>query len=137
MVDLAYAAATAPGDANPTAVRVLLAYHTLRTVLAYAERKPQHKALLVIDEAHTFFPRGGEAYERMLTLTIERLARLGRSRGIAILFSTHREQDLSQTIQTLANTRIYLRTDRKTAEELPLPRDLKQDYHTPQTTPES
>jgi energy-coupling factor transporter ATP-binding protein EcfA2 len=125
VVDLAYAASTAPGDSNPTAVRVLLAYHTLRTMLSHAEKTPEHRALLVVDEAHTFFPRSGEAYERMLTATIERLARLGRSRGIAIIFSTHREQDLSPAVQTLANTRIYLRTDRRTAEELPLPRDLK------------
>ena len=125
VVDLAYAAQTAPPAANPAAVRVLLAYQTLRTMLSYAEKMASHKALLVVDEAHTFFPRGGEAYEKMLSAAVERLARLGRSRGISIVFSTHREQDLSPTIQTLANTRVYLRTDRRTAEELPIPRDLR------------
>ncbi|ABM80510.1 ATP-binding protein [Hyperthermus butylicus] len=126
VLDLAYAGeAVGGGAASPTAVRVLLGYQFLRTMLAYAERTAGHRALLVVDEAHLFFPRGGGEYERMLSAAVERLARLGRSRGIAIVFSTHRESDLSPLIATLANTKIYLRTDRKTAEELPLPREYR------------
>ncbi|ALL00352.1 hypothetical protein Pyrde_0302 [Pyrodictium delaneyi] len=124
MLDLGYAAARAQSD--PTAVKVLLGYQLLRSLASAAEKgESPGKILLVVDEAHLFFPRGGGEYAEMLRRTLERLARLGRSRGISLLLSTHRESDLSPLVVTLANTKIYMRTDRKTAEELQLPTEYR------------
>ncbi|BES82855.1 ATP-binding protein [Pyrodictium abyssi] len=124
MLDLGYAATRSESD--PTAVKVLLGYQLLRSLASTAEKGTgPGRILLVVDEAHLFFPRGGGEYAEMLRRTLERLARLGRSRGISLLLSTHRESDLSPLVVTLANTKIYMRTDRKTAEELQLPTEYR------------
>ena len=77
--------------------------------------------IVIVDEAHTFFPKGTEensSFAILLSHTLNKLARLGRSRGISLIFSTHRPNDVSQVVQTLTNTKIYFRVDRKLAEEL-------------------
>ena len=129
VLDLGYAATTATKRtraADSEATKVFLGYQLLRTLATHMEqaRKPSY-ALLVIDEAHLFFPYRAQEYTQLLRQSIERLARLGRSRGIAIIFSTHRETDVSPLVATLTNTKIYLRTDKKTADELPLPQEYK------------
>lgn len=126
VLDLGYAAREAPGSVDPQTVKVLLGYKLLVSLADRMERRDKPKyAMVVVDEAHLFFPRREGGYADVLRSSIERLARLGRSRGIAVVFSTHRESDVSPIISTLANTKIYLRTDKKTAEELPLPSEYK------------
>jgi len=127
VLDLGYAAHTTPGAADPESVKVLLGYRLLQTLAAHMEaaRETPAYAMLVIDEAHLFFPPGARDYAQLLRSSIERLARLGRSRGISIVFSTHRETDVSPVIATLANTKIYMRTDRRTAEETYLPQEYR------------
>ncbi len=126
ILDLEYAAAKTPEGVPPQMVKVFLGYQALRSL---ALRPPEGYTLVVIDEAHLFFPsrRGeGRGYQEVLSEQLERLARLGRSRGIAMIFSTHREDDVSQLLVTLANTKIYMRCDRSTAERLRLPREYQQ-----------
>ena len=41
------------------------------------------------------------------------------------MFLTHSETDVSPLVATLTNTKIYLRTDKKTADELPLQEEYK------------
>ncbi len=126
VLDLEYAGIRAPKEAEPRTVKVLLGYRLLQTLLAYAEeRRSGMYTLLVVDEAHLFFPPGREEYAQLLSAQLERLARLGRSRGIALVFSTHREEDVSPLVVTLANTKVYLRTDQKTAEKLAVPTEYK------------
>lgn len=126
VLDLGYAAHRAPREAEPEKAKVLLGYRLLETLAAHMETAEEPRyAMLVIDEAHLFFPPDSRSHSQTLRSAIERLARLGRSRGISIVFSTHRETDVSRIIATLANTKIYLRTDRATAEELPLPPEYR------------
>jgi len=125
VADLGYAATRARHGMGQE-VKVLLGYKLLQSLATYMEKAsvPRY-AMLVVDEAHLFFPGRGGGYSDLLRSVIERLARLGRSRGISIVFSTHREQDVSPIVAMLANTKIYLRTDRRSAEELPIPAEYK------------
>ncbi len=128
VLDLDYAATSAPAEADPRGVKVLLGSRLLQTLIRHVEmqRRSHQYTVLVIDEAHLFFPpRRGEEYSELLASWLERLARLGRARGIAMIFSTHREDDVSPLVSTLANTKIYFRTDEKTAEKLPIPPHYK------------
>ncbi len=126
VLDLEYAGIRAPREAEPRTVKVLLGYRLLQTLLNYAEEKRGSMyTLLVVDEAHLFFPSSREEYAQLLSAQLERLARLGRSRGIALVFSTHREEDVSPLVVTLANTKVYLRTDQKTAEKLAIPTEYR------------
>lgn len=83
--------------------------------------------IVVIDEAHTYFPKSEEAssFAHMLSSTLNRLARLGRSRGISLLFSTHRPNDVTPVVQTLTNTKIYFRVDKRLVEELEVEKQYK------------
>ncbi len=126
VADLGYAAHRAPRAADPQSTKVLIGYTLLATLARHMEqsRSPSY-IMLVVDEAHLFFPPERYEQTRLLRSSIERLARLGRSRGIAIVFSTHRETDVSPLISVLTNTKVYLRTDRRTADELPLPQEYR------------
>jgi energy-coupling factor transporter ATP-binding protein EcfA2 len=115
--------------ADPARVKAMIGYRVLKTLASFREESPHLRSLVVVDEAHLFFPREreGEPEERARTLAnqITRLARLGRSRGIGIVFSTHRLDDVGRVIVTLANTKIYFRTDYATAQRLEIPESLK------------
>ena len=50
-----------------------------------------------------------------------RLTRLGRARGIAVVFATHVPEDLNDVVLQLANTRVVLRSDLKVLEKLAVP----------------
>ncbi|NPA05743.1 MAG: ATP-binding protein [Crenarchaeota archaeon] len=123
ILDLEYAAEKTPEGVPPTMAKVFLGYQALRSL---ARSPPPGYTLVVVDEAHLFFPRSSEGYGRVLSEQLERLARLGRARGISLVFSTHREDDVSNLLVTLANTKIYMRCDRNTAEKLKLPREYAQ-----------
>ncbi|WP_317896091.1 ATP-binding protein [Pyrofollis japonicus] len=129
VLDLGYAAQTAASKTRAVdsqSTKVFLGYQLLKTLAEHMERTniPSY-ALLVVDEAHLFFPPSRQEYAEILRISIEHLARLGRSRGISIIFSTHKETDVSPVITVLTNTKIYLRIDRRTAEETPLPQEYR------------
>ncbi len=130
ILDLEYASSYVVdkgGEIEEDAVKLLLGAKLLQGI-ARGVVGSEAYTLIVIDEAHLFFPArrsGGEGYPETLASLIRRLARLGRSRGIGIIFSTHREDDVDELIVTLSNTKIYFRTDTRTAEQLRIPAELK------------
>jgi DNA helicase HerA-like ATPase len=123
ILDLEYAVERAPREADPKAVKVVLAAKMISSLIRYAEevKPPNRYTVVVVDEAHLFFGSRSEEYTSMMVSWLERLARLGRSRGIAMVFSTHREDDVSPAVQTLCNTKVYFRLDERSAEKTPLP----------------
>ena len=131
IADLDYAATRMTTGASPERVKVTLGYRLLKSLAANRSRGGEGRVLVVIDEARLFFPQEApfeeekEAYN-ILSTEITRLARLGRSRGVGIIFSTHRPDDVSRVIVTLANTKIYFRTDRASAERLVIPKNLRE-----------
>ncbi|MCE4609407.1 MAG: DUF87 domain-containing protein [Desulfurococcales archaeon] len=96
----------------------------------YRERKQSPPVLVVVDEAHQFFPQEHGSREeqeatRQIASTISRIARLGRARGIGLLFASHSPRDLHDIILQLANTKIILRTERHQLERLDIDPDYK------------
>ncbi len=87
--------------------------------------------LVVIDEAHQFFPQEKGLQEereasRQVAGMIASIARLGRARGIGLVFATHSPRDLHDIILQLANTKILLRTEKAQAEALNIPSDARE-----------
>ncbi len=114
----------------------LAAYRILEALISWRQRlwasrslSTGEKVIVFIDEAHQFFPQERGAREeqeanRQVASMISRIARLGRARGLGLVFSTHSPRDLHDIILQLANTRIVLRTERGHAERLDLPGDI-------------
>ncbi|MEB3774817.1 MAG: ATP-binding protein [Desulfurococcales archaeon] len=114
----------------------LAAYRMLEGLISWRQRLWASRAregmqpvIVYIDEAHQFFPQERGAREeqeasRHIASMIARIARLGRARGVGLVFSTHSPKDLHEIILQLANTRIILRTEKGHAERLNLPGDL-------------
>ncbi|MEM4047472.1 MAG: ATP-binding protein [Metallosphaera sp.] len=110
----------------------ILVYHLLDRIFQIREIKMRNgeinnKQLLVIDEAHRFFPsnRGGEEdsnYLRRVASKISIMMRLGRRRRIGFMFSTHNPSDLSDIIVQLANTKFVFRTSLDISESLGISR---------------
>ncbi len=113
----------------------LAAYRMLERLIAWkqrawAMRRKTPNVLVVIDEAHQFFPQEKGAQEekeasRQVAGMIAKVARLGRARGVGILFSTHSPGDLHDIILQLTNTKILLRTDKVQAEHMEIPSEVK------------
>lgn len=114
----------------------LVAYRVLERIIAWrheewaARRSGSPKVLLFIDEAHQFFPQEGSGREeqeavRQVAGMISLMARLGRARGVGLIFSTHSPKDLHEIILQLANTKIVLRTEQSHAEKLGVPSELR------------
>ena len=112
----------------------LAAYRMLERLInwkheMWARRRGAPSILVVIDEAHQFFPQEKGAQEereasRQVAAMIARMARLGRARGVGLVFSTHSPRDLHDIIIQLANTKILLRTEKTQVEALQVPSDL-------------
>ncbi len=112
------------------------AYRILEALIAWRQRLWASRGVLdappvivFIDEAHQFFPqergpREEQEASRHIASMIARIARLGRARGLGLVFSTHSPRDLHDIILQLANTRIVLRTEKGHAERLDLPSDI-------------
>ena len=88
------------------------------------------KIVVVIDEAHQFFPQQKGSSEeqetaRQIAAMISSIARLGRARGIGLVFATHSPKDLHDIILQLSNTKIILRTEKNQLETIDLPSDIK------------
>ncbi|GEM_PF-734925 len=89
--------------------------------IMYSKGKVQN-VIIAIDEAHTFFPQTREESEKeIIEHYLTRLARLGRARGIGLVFATHSPDDLNDLVLQLANTKIILRSDEKILEKLGIP----------------
>jgi len=118
----------------------LVAYRVLDRIRAWKHslwasrsrgEEARRKIVIVIDEAHQFFPqergpREEQEASRQVAGMISQIARLGRARGIGLVFATHSPKDLHDIILQLANTKILLRTEKAQAEHLDLPGDVKQ-----------
>ncbi|AAL62580.1 conserved hypothetical protein [Pyrobaculum aerophilum str. IM2] len=77
---------------------------------------------VLIDEAHLFFPQTrNEDEQAFIEAHLTRLTRLGRAKGIAVVFATHMPDDLNDVVIQLANTKIVLRSDQKVLEKLGVP----------------
>ena len=82
------------------------------------ESKP---VFILIDEAHNYFPQArGEINKDIVEYLINRITRLGRVRGIGVVFATHRPSDLNDLIIQLANTKIGLRCEEKVLDRIGL-----------------
>ncbi len=97
----------------------------------YARRERGPMVLVVVDEAHQFFPqergpREEQEANRQIAAMISRVARLGRARGIGLVFATHSPRDLHDIILQLANTKIILRTERSQLEKLQVDQEIAQ-----------
>jgi Predicted ATPase len=110
----------------------VLAYYFLDTLFSARERevregKVSGRYVIVIDEAHRFFPssRGGDNdvyYVSHVAGKVSQMMRLGRRRKIGFIFSTHAPEDLNETVVELSNTKVLFRMDRNTAESMGLSR---------------
>ncbi len=115
----------------------LAAYRMLASLIEWKHRvwasRGREKApniLIIIDEAHQFFPQEKGSIEereasRQVASMISKIARLGRARGVGLVFSTHSPKDLHDIVVQLANTKIILRTEKSVAEQLDVPSELK------------
>lgn len=109
----------------------LIAYRLLKTLISWknakwAKRESTRDVMVVIDEAHQFFPQEGASREeqeasRQVASMISAIARLGRARGVGLVFSTHSPRDLHTIILQLTNTKIILRTEPQHLERLSVP----------------
>jgi len=128
VVDLEYPARVVRNKADMDQLKVALGYNMLRSFVAAVSGEEGGRAFLVVDEAHLFFPSDSERSEwaSVLVRELKWVARLGRSRGISLVFSTHRPSDVDRVVFTLANTKVYMRTDVKTAREAELPQGLRE-----------
>ena len=114
----------------------MAAYRMLQALIEWkhsqwARRVLRRSIVVVIDEAHQFFPQERGAREeqeasRQVASMISRIARMGRARGVGLIFSTHSPKDLHDIIVQLANTKIILRTEPQHVERLDVPGEVKE-----------
>ncbi len=108
----------------------VLIYYILDRIFAFRERqmragKLEDRAVIVIDEAHKFFPssKGSEEdtnYVRRVAGKIALMMRLGRRRKIGFIFATHNPNDLSEIIVQLSNNKVLFRIKPEVAESFGL-----------------
>jgi len=123
-------------DLRPLVTRGAKRIITLRLLSNILEWKMQSEfkqrtppTIVLVDEAHRFFPRTAEAEERdyveYVSGALERLARLGRVRGLGLILSTHSPRDVHSVVLNLCNNKVVFRLEPSLAEELGLPRELR------------
>ncbi len=94
---------------------------------AFMKGMKSKPTFILIDEAHNYFPQArGEINKDIVEYLINRITRLGRVRGIGVVFATHRPSDLNDLIIQLANTKIGLRCEEKVLERIGL-REFKSE----------
>ncbi len=133
VADLAWAGSglTSGGGAPRVVAYRLLAGLMEWRVRLWKRREKRRPVVIIIDEAHQFFPQergAGEEREasRQVAEMIQRIARLGRARGLGLVFSTHSPRDLHDIILQLSNTRIALRMEKSHAERLDIPAEARE-----------
>ncbi|MCE4606875.1 MAG: ATP-binding protein [Desulfurococcales archaeon] len=128
IVDLAWsyrASSLGENTHRVTAIRLLSTLLTWKHKM-WKERKPTPDIHVYIDEAHQFFPNETkDENTRQLSGVLSRIARLGRARGIGLVFATHTPSDLNDIIIQLTNTKIILRMDPGRLERLDIPADTR------------
>jgi len=108
----------------------ILSYYFLDKIFSYREKEMKggnvgERILIIIDEAHRFFPssKGSEedtTYLRRVANKISTLMRIGRRRKVGFIFSTHNPNDLNDIVLQLSNTKVVFRTKPEIAEALGL-----------------
>ena len=128
IVDLAWsyrASSLGENSHRVTAIRLLSTLLTWKHKM-WKDRKPTPDIHVYIDEAHQFFPNETrDENTRQLSSILSRIARLGRARGIGLVFATHTPSDLNDIIIQLTNTKIILRMDPAHLERLDIPADTR------------
>ncbi|NPA23825.1 MAG: ATP-binding protein [Crenarchaeota archaeon] len=106
----------------------LVVYRVLDRLYRFVESEwirrggKRESVIIAIDEAHLFFPQTREESEKELVESyLTRLARLGRARGIGLVFATHSPDDLNDLVLQLTNTKVVLRSEEKMLEKLGVP----------------
>jgi len=93
----------------------------------FGEKTPP--TIVLVDEAHRFFPRATEAdekeYAEYVGGAFERLARLGRVRKLGLILSTHSPKDVHSAVLNLCNNKVVFRIEPSLAEELGIPKELR------------
>lgn len=108
---------------DPLAMSIV-AYRVLQQMYRAREAGRFRKPLLVmVDEAHEYFPQSREEYSKdLVESVINRVTRLGRVHRIGVVFATHSPADLNQLILQLANTKVAFRSEREVLKALGLER---------------
>jgi len=105
----------------------MIAYEFMREVYAWKKSGVglADPVLLILDEAHRFFPSEGTSKEEVELLAdfISRIARLGRARGLGLIFSTHSPKDVHKIVIQLTNTKVIFRSEKEFMEMLDIPKD--------------
>jgi len=105
----------------------MIAYEFLRELYAWKKSGSGDRPVIVIlDEAHRFFPSEGTSSEEVELLAdfISRVARLGRSKGLGLIFSTHSPKDVHKIVIQLTNTKVVFRSEREYLEFLDVPKEF-------------
>lgn len=131
IVDLAFLKENVPlvsgNIENVVALRVLYKVFMWK-MIRYAERARTQPTIVVVDEAHRFFPAtgGGEGeYVVQVSNMLATIARLGRARRLSIIFATHSPKDVHEIVLQLANTKIVFRMDPAVIDKLDIPSEYK------------
>ncbi|MGC9105235.1 MAG: ATP-binding protein [Thermoprotei archaeon] len=108
----------------------IMIYYVLDKIFEFREKQLKagsldSRALIIIDEAHKFFPsaKGSEEdtnYVRRVAGKIALMMRLGRRRRLGFVFATHNPNDLSDIIVQLANNKFLFRIKAEVAESFGL-----------------
>ncbi|AWR97008.1 DUF87 domain-containing protein [Acidianus sulfidivorans JP7] len=106
----------------------ILTYYFLDRLFTYRENEMRHgnikgRYLIIIDEAHRFFPSGkgneeDTTYVRRVAGKISTMMRLGRRRKIGFIFATHNPSDLNEIIVQLSNTKFIFRISSEISQSL-------------------
>ncbi|MCD6488829.1 MAG: DUF87 domain-containing protein [Desulfurococcales archaeon] len=131
VIDLEYLQENSPGD--PRQAIAISAFRILNKVFTWKliksrMREDTQPVLILIDEAHRFFPSyggGRDEYAEHVSGMIDRIARLGRARRLGIIFSTHSPKDVHDIILQLTNTKIILRMDKSLITRLEIPSEYR------------
>ncbi len=112
---------------NSPYTETIIVYRLLTKLFEYKDEVLRshgelNPTIVLIDEAHNYFPQAGrEGYNKDLMETIiNKITRLGRVRRIGVVFATHQPNDLNNLIIQLTNTKIALRSNKKTLEAIEL-----------------
>jgi hypothetical protein len=103
----------------------IVVYKILNEIYGFKDRlyksnsKRSFLTLLIMDEAHEFFPQAkGEVSKSTIERMINRILRLGRVRGLGAILATHMPQDLNELILQLTNTKIIMRNNKDVLEDI-------------------
>ena len=102
----------------------IIAYKILESVYQYKDMLYKRGVnnrltLLMIDEAHEFFPQSkGEVSKETVEGMINKIMRLGRVRKLGAVLATHMPDDLNPLILQLSNTKIIMRNGREVLEKM-------------------